>query len=517
MIEKELVIIGAGPAGLSAAIEASKANVDVLLIEENQKAGGQLFKQIHKFFGSSAHYSGVRGIDIGKELIQKCEDLGVEIWLDSVVIGVFLNKQIAVEKKGKELKTIRAKKIIIATGASEKVINFEGWTLPGVMGAGAAQTMTNVHRVLPGKKVLMIGTGNVGLIVSYQLIQAGAEIVGLVDTASKVSGYEVHSAKIEREGVPLYLNHTIFKVEGTKEKGVTGAVIVKVNKNFQPIQGTEKEFDVDVVAIAAGMKPLSELANMANCKKTYISKLGGWVPLHNENMESTEKGIYVVGDTTGVEEANTALEEGRLAGIDVAAKLKKLSNSESKNIKKRINKRLKDLRLGPFGEDRLKVKKKLIKEYNKYIRAQRPVNDYNTGPKAVIECNQEIPCNPCESACKFGAITIGEPITNQPKLDEEKCIGCGLCLHKCPGLAIFLVDKNYDNKNSTVSFFYEFSDLPQEGEMVEALNRKGEYLCEAKVLKIKKLESFNKTPIVTILVQKKYADQARNLRPIGAD
>ncbi|MFO7815856.1 MAG: FAD-dependent oxidoreductase [Halanaerobiales bacterium] len=516
MIERELVIIGAGPAGLSAAIEASKRNVDVLLIDENHKAGGQLFKQIHKFFGSGSHSAGVRGIDIGKELIKKSKDLGVEVWLNSVVIGVFSNKKIAVEKKGKELQTVLAKKIIIATGASEKVINFEGWTLPGVMGAGAAQTMTNIHRVLPGKRVMMIGSGNVGLIVSYQLIQAGAQIVGLVDAASQAGGYEVHYAKIERAGVPIYLKHTILRAKGTKEKGVTGAVIAEVNNSWKPIKGTEKEFEVDVIAIAAGLKPLSELANMASCERTYISELGGWVPLHNENMESTQEGIYVVGDTTGVEEANTALEEGRLAGIDVAEKLEKLGLSDSKKIKEQINTRVKGLRLGPFGEGRLKAKKKLIKEYYKNIKNKNKSKDFTTGPKVVIECEQEIPCNPCETACKFGAITIGEPITNKPKLDEDKCIGCGLCLPECPGLAIFLVDKNYNGKEGTVAFPYEFPNLPQKGEVVDALNRKGEYLCKAEVLKVKQLKSFDKTPIVTIIVPQKYVDQARNIRPKGA-
>ncbi|MGM0421328.1 MAG: FAD-dependent oxidoreductase [Bacillota bacterium] len=517
MIEKELVIIGAGPAGLSAAIEASKRNVDVLLIDENHKAGGQLFKQIHKFFGSDLHNAGVRGIDIGKELIKKSKDLGVEVWLNSVVIGVFSNKKIAVEKNEIGLQTVLAKKIVIATGAAEKVINFEGWTLPGVMGAGAAQTMTNLHRVLPGRRIMMIGSGNVGLIVSYQLIQAGAKIVGLVDAASEVGGYGVHSAKIERAGVPIYLKHTILKAKGTKGKGVTGAVIAEVNKDWKPIKGTEKEFDVDVIAIAAGLKTLSELANMANCERTYISELGGWVPLHNENMESTQKGIYVVGDTAGVEEANTALEEGRLAGIDVAEKLGKSSLSESEKNKEQINTRVKGLRLGPFGEGRLKAKKKLIKEYYKNMKNKSQSTDFTSEPKVVIECNQEIPCNPCESACKFGAITIGEPITNKPQLDKEKCIGCGLCLPECPGLAIFLLDKNYNRKDGTVAFPYEFPDLPQEGEIVDALNRKGEFLCKAKVLKVKQLESFDKTPIVTIIVPQKYVGQARNLRPKGAD
>ncbi len=538
LIKMDMVVIGAGPAGLSSAIEAAKEGVDVLLVDENIKAGGQLFKQIHKFFGSSDHRAGVRGIDIGKELINESRKLGVNIWLNSIVIGLFDDKLVLIKqnKDGREsLKRVQADKIIIATGASEKVINFTNWTLPGVMGAGAAQTMINVHRVLPGDRFLMVGTGNVGLIVSYQLIQAGAEVVGLIDAAKEVGGYGVHAAKIARKGVPFYLNHTIIKAEGNNKDGVTGAVIAEVDNNWQPISGSEKELKVDVITLAAGLKPLSELANMAGCKRTYISELGGWVPLHNENMESTVSGIYVVGDVTGVEEANTALEEGRLAGIDAAEKLGKIAVKESNKKKKSITKRVKNLRLGPFGENRLKAKEKLIKEYyevtgkdyrenydsvqaieQKAAEKTRSMSvdhiDKTQGPVAVIECHQEIPCNPCELACKFGAIEIGEPITNVPILNEEKCTGCGLCLPQCPGLAIFLIDKSYSPDKSTVAFPYEYKHIPKKGDMVDAVDRQGNYLCKAEVVKVLQLEKFDKTPIVTISVLDKYIDDARNIK-----
>ncbi|MCF8008818.1 MAG: FAD-dependent oxidoreductase [Halanaerobiales bacterium] len=538
MIKKEMVVIGAGPAGLSSAIEAAKEGVEVLLVDENLKAGGQLFKQIHKFFGSSDHRAGLRGINIGKELINESRQLGVDIWLNSIVIGIFDNKQVLIKQNidGKEnLKTVQADKIVIATGASEKVINFKNWTLPGVMGAGAAQTMINVHRVLPGKRFLMIGTGNVGLIVSYQLLQAGAEVVGILDAAKEVGGYNVHATKIARKGVPFYLNHTIIKAVGNNKEGVTGAVIAEVDNKWQPISDTEKELKVDVITLAAGLKPLLELANMADCKRTYISELGGWVPLHNENMESTISGIYVIGDLTGVEEANTALEEGRLAGVDVAEKLGKMTTEQSKIKKKNITQRVKNLRLGPFGEKRLKAKKRLIKEYYKISDKEYKNNfdfvkeikdeldqkkmiksanniDKTKSPVAVIECNQEIPCNPCELACKFDAIKIGEPITNIPILNKEKCTGCGLCLPRCPGLAIFLVDRSYSLDKSTVAFPYEFKQIPQKGDIVDAVDRQGNYLCKAEVVKVLQSEKFDKTPIITISVLDKYIDDARNIR-----
>ncbi len=252
----ELLVIGGGPAGLSAAIEAAEAGVKVLVIDANEKAGGQLFKQIHKFFGSSMHRAGVRGIDIGRELLEKCEKLGVEIWLDSLAIGIYDNLRVAVDRKTSfnthEMILVEPKKLVIATGASENAVRFPGWTLPGVMGAGAAQTMINFHRVLPGRKVLTIGSGNVGLIVSYQLMQAGAEIEGIVEAQPKINGYAVHASKLTREGIPIYTGYTVLEAHGTER--VNEAVIAKVNPDWSTIPGTEKTIEVDTIAIAAGLK-----------------------------------------------------------------------------------------------------------------------------------------------------------------------------------------------------------------------------------------------------------------------
>ena len=371
--EKDIVVVGAGPAGLAAAIEAGKAGASVLLVDVNLKAGGQLFKQIHKFFGSSAHQSGTRGFDIGTKLVTQAMEHGVEIWLGSAVIGLFPGMKVAIEKgvdgSEKEVITIQAKKIIVATGASENVIRFKGWTTPGVMGAGAAQTMINVNHVKPGKKVVMLGTGNVGLIVSYQLMQAGCEVVGLVEAAGKIGGYAVHAAKIKRAGIPIYMNHTIIEVKPGVDGCVEKVVLAKVDETFQPIEGTELEIEADTVALAAGLKPSAELPKLMKCDYTFSGVFGGSIPLHNENMETSIEGIYVAGDTTGVEEANTALEEGKIAGLCAACSLGYLPVSEVEVLKKEIWNRLEALRMGPFGERRLAEKGKMIVEYAEKIGA----------------------------------------------------------------------------------------------------------------------------------------------------
>lgn len=377
MLKKDVLVIGAGPAGLAASIEAGKKGASVLLVDLNMQPGGQLFKQIHKFFGSSAHRSGTRGYDIGKQLLKEAEEANVEIWMQSTVIGIFPGNKIGIEKGldngEKELITMEAKKIIIATGASENAIRFTGWTTPGVMGAGAAQTMINVNHVKPGQKIVMLGTGNVGLIVSYQLMQAGCDVVSLIEAAPKIGGYAVHAAKIRRAGVPIRLKHTIVEALKGKDGCVCGCIIAEVDDHFQPIPGTEETIECDTITLAAGLKPTMDLVKLAGCKLTFNGPFGGYIPLHNERMETSCEGIFVAGDTTGVEEANTALEEGKIAGISAAEDLGLISAVEANHIRSEIWERLHSLRLGPFGERRMAEKEVVLNEYKELVGTPSPI------------------------------------------------------------------------------------------------------------------------------------------------
>lgn len=367
----DVAIIGSGPAGLAAAIEVAKHGCKkVVILDENFRPGGQLFKQIHKFFGSKEQYAGIRGFVIGETLMNEAKDLGVEILLRTSVMGLFNSnysvKTIGIYSHDKGVREIKAKRIVIATGARENVIAFPGWTLPGVMGAGAAQTLMNIYRVLPGEHVLMIGSGNVGLIVTYQLLQAGAKVVGIVEAMPKVGGWGVHAAKILRMGVPIFLSHTIKEAIG--KEYVEKAVIWEIDRNWKPIKGTEKVFEVDLICLAVGMIPNIELTRMAGCEHIYIKALGGWVPLHNMGMETTVKGVYVAGDVAGVEENSVAIEEGRLAGISCAEALGLIDSKEAVEYKDTIWKRLDELRSGPFGEHRKKAKYLILQEYEKRMK-----------------------------------------------------------------------------------------------------------------------------------------------------
>ncbi len=360
MINTDLLIIGGGPAGLAAAIAAGRHGVKAIVVDENPLPGGQLFKQIHKFFGSKEHKAGTRGNVIGQQLLKEVEEVGVEVMLNTRAFGIFDKDIVGIVRDGKSEK-VMAKKIILATGASENALAFKGSTLPGVMTAGAAQTFINVHRVLPGTRVVMIGTGNVGLITSYQLMQAGAEVVAVVEAAPNVGGYDVHANKIRRAGVPIYLGHTVIEALGEDE--VCGAKIAPVDEKFQPDLSRCLKIECDTICFAVGLTPRIELAQMAEAPTTFIGALGGHLPLHDKELKIGQN-LFVAGDIAGVEEASTAMEEGRLAGIAAAVELGKLSEVDGKTEIELINQRLAKLRSGQFGIKRAIAKKDIIRQHD---------------------------------------------------------------------------------------------------------------------------------------------------------
>lgn len=358
VIKTDFAIVGGGPAGLSAAVYASRFGIKPLIIEENFLIGGQLIKQTHKFFGSKSHYASTRGIDIAKILINETQERGINIWTSSSVVGFYPGNILGVVKEGKYYK-IEAKTILISTGASEKSILFPGNDLPGVYGAGAIQTLMNVYGIAPGKRALILGAGNIGVIVAYQLLQAGIEVVAVAEALPRIGAYIVHSAKLKRLGVPIFTSHTISYVFG-KDK-VEQAEIVEINHKWQKIQGTEKRLNVDTVGLAVGLSPSVEILSQAGAKMTYIPELGGHISLHNMNMETSIPRVFIAGDISGIEEASSAMLEGRIAGLNAAKKIigknKELEREIIKNQKELV-----ELREGPFGEKIRIGNKKLYKE-----------------------------------------------------------------------------------------------------------------------------------------------------------
>jgi len=320
-IETDLLVVGGGAAGLCAAAEAAGAGAKVTVIESDLHAGGQLVKQTHKFFGSKDEYAGTRGYKIAGILLDEIAGLGdkVEIRTNTTVTGYYPEDGIYTAMRGEdEYYRIKAKKAVIATGAQERLIPFPNNDLPGVYGAGAVQTLMNVYGVVPGKKVVMVGAGNIGLIVSYQLKQAGVEVAAVVEAMPKIGGYWVHAAKIRRLGIPILLRHTI--IEATGEKTIDGAVIQELDDKFQLI-GEPRRIDCDVICMAVGLTPTTELFWQAGAKMQYCPQLCGHVPFRDKTMRTSNPDIWVAGDASGIEEASAAMVEGRIAGYSAAKSL----------------------------------------------------------------------------------------------------------------------------------------------------------------------------------------------------
>lgn len=362
----DVLVVGGGPAGLEAAVQAANNGAYVLLVDENQRLGGQLIKQTHKFFGSKQENAGTRGIKIAEELentVQYHEK--IDVFLESTVFGFYEDDSselftFAVSKRiqyDSSIVKVQAKTVVFAVGAMENMLLFPGNDLPGVYGAGAVQTLMNVYGVKPGEHVLMVGAGNVGLIVSYQLLQAGIEVDRVVEAAPVIGGYHVHAAKLRRCGIPIYTRYSIKEVIG--EDHVEAAVVVRLDENWQEIPGSEITISCDTVCLAVGLTPSTRLLSQMEVVMDTVAEAGGFIAIHDEHMQTSIPGVFVAGDNSGIEEASTAMIEGKIAGVAAAAYADKTSEKDAKELLKEFTEELSCLRAGPFGEKPRIAKQKI--------------------------------------------------------------------------------------------------------------------------------------------------------------
>lgn len=342
--QADLVIVGGGPAGLSAAIEARKAGVEsVVVLDEGIAPGGQIFRRYGPGFSvTDAHAAGHEFSD-GHALIERARASGADIRSSTIVWGAW-DKTLAYVTDERISGTIEAKAIIVATGARDRAFAFPGWTMPGVITAGAAKTMVAIQRVLPGKRILMAGSGPLALAFSAQLREYGANIIevteaapapGLADYAqlalhgepSVLMDAARYRSQLMLQRVPFSYATMIVRVEGKTE--AESAVVAKVDRDWRPIPGTERVIEVDTVLLGYGLESNSEMSRLLNCEQHFDRTGGGWLPVRDARMRTSVERVYAAGDGGGVGGSRSALQQGRIAGIAAAEDLGALTASEA--------------------------------------------------------------------------------------------------------------------------------------------------------------------------------------------
>ena len=470
-----VLIIGGGPAGLSAANELGRRGVETIVIDDKHRLGGKLVLQTHRFFGSiETVYAGTRGIDIATRLENEVRSYpNVRIWLQSTALAVFSDKKVGVLKGGNSYVLVVPDVLVVTSGAREKNLAFPGNTLPGVYGAGAFQTLVNRDLVRPSKRLFIVGGGNVGLIAGYHALQAGIPVVGLVEAMPECGGYKVHRDKLARFGVPIHTSHTILSANGTDS--VESVTIAKVDRRFQPVPGTERSFSCDTILVAVGLDPVNEFF---------------------EKAKEFDLPAFAAGDAEEITEASAAIFSGKIRGLEIAKSL--------------------GLNVGEISPDWYDIAEILKSKPGKTEKEEPPGPE--TGVFPVLHCVQEIPCDPCTAVCPRDLIKIDpSDIRGLPAFlvrgDGKDCTGCEKCVAICPGLAITLVDYRKDAEFPTVAVPFEFlKDILAAGDHVVVEDTDGNPLGRVEVGAVKALKANDRTVIVKVRAPRAFAKKIAGIR-----
>ncbi len=340
------VIVGAGPAGLGAAIEAGRAGLPCTLVDEAAHLGGQIYRPPPPEFRVVKPELLGRDFARGQRLREEFKGVAsrVRVISGASVVGVWDSGREVVWTLGGASSSVRADGLILATGAYERPVPFPGWTLPGVITAGGAQSLVKTLGVRPGRRALVAGTGPLLLVVANQLHKAGVEVSAVLE-AGRPSWSLAQLPQVfgewdlmrdaweywrglRRAKIPLLFNHTVFEAHGTD--AVTRASYGPVDvADWTPQKERALQVEVDHVVIGFGFVPNTQLSQSIGCRHEYVHGLGGWVPVRDGLMETSAPGVFAAGDGAGVAGSAVAVEEGRIAGITAAERARAIDKAEA--------------------------------------------------------------------------------------------------------------------------------------------------------------------------------------------
>lgn len=317
-LQVDVGVIGAGPAGLAAAIKARELGVEnVVIFERKETLGGVLDQCIHNGFGLLYFGEDMTGPEYAHRFIEKTKELGVNFKLDTMVLGITPDKKITASNSKEGVLNIDAKAIILAMGCRERsrgAIRVPGERPSGIFTAGTAQRLLNIEGFLPGKKIVILGSGDIGMIMARRLTLEGAEVVAVIEILPYVGGLIRNEVQCLHDfDIPLFLSHTVTDIHG--DKRVEAVTISKVDEEFNPIPGTERRIECDTLLLSVGLIPENELSEMAGVKLDPVIK----GPIVDERMETSVPGIFAAGNVVHVNDlVDEVTWQAELAGSSAA-------------------------------------------------------------------------------------------------------------------------------------------------------------------------------------------------------
>lgn len=311
--KKQLVVIGGGPAGLAAAIAAKKAGMDdIVILERDERLGGILNQCIHNGFGLHTFHEELTGPEYAQRFIDEVKDLGIDCLLNTMVLDLDADKKVTfVNENG--LQTIQADSIVLAMGCRERprgALNIPGYRPAGIYSAGTAQKLVNIDGFMPGRNVVILGSGDIGLIMARRMSLEGAKVHVVAELMPYSGGLKRNIVQcLDDFGIPLKLSHTIVDIKG-KER-VERVVLTQVDENRRPVAGTEVEYPCDTLLLSCGLIPENELSKKAHIKMNTVTN----GPLVNESLETSVPGVFACGNVLHVHDlVDFVSQEAAVAG-----------------------------------------------------------------------------------------------------------------------------------------------------------------------------------------------------------
>jgi D-hydroxyproline dehydrogenase subunit alpha len=331
----DIAVVGAGPAGISAAVAAAQAGAQVALLDEGARLGGQYFRQAASQLSPDCPAAQLEQHHRGRDLLERLAHLNVSVSAETTVWNLTPGFRLSLHGPiGSHV--LQASRVILATGATERQAAFPGWTLPGVLTAGAAQALLKGHGLIPGGRIVVAGSGPLLLTVARQLVDAGADVVGVFEATARsrwlrfAARFRQHRGKalegldhwqrLRAAGVALHFGCAVTRVEA-QDGRVARATITQVDAEWRPRSGTERLVKADFVAVGFGLVPNTELARLAGCHQRFDPSTGTFVVAMDESLQASVAGLYAAGEACGIGGAEAALVEGRLAGLVAARSL----------------------------------------------------------------------------------------------------------------------------------------------------------------------------------------------------